>query len=120
AWKERLLGAISDACVRHSRRDPRDSAEAEQVLYDQLDGVLHACCERLPIEVLVQSPQWCVNLVLTPLDLTAACRGMLDRSLAIFRGVLEMASSHGPIGAMIATSPAACLPGLVPALEPAA
>jgi hypothetical protein len=37
AWKERLLGAVADACVRRSRRDPRDSAEAEQALYDQLD-----------------------------------------------------------------------------------
>ena len=39
-WKERLLNAVADRCVRQSRRDPRDSAAAEQSLYDQLDGVL--------------------------------------------------------------------------------
>src|SRR5436305_841609 len=28
AWKDRLLDAIADRCVRQSRRDPRDSAVA--------------------------------------------------------------------------------------------
>src|SRR5262249_38678159 len=40
AWKERLLGVAADACIRRSRRDPRDSAEADQMLYDQLDPLL--------------------------------------------------------------------------------
>lgn len=40
AWMDRLLDSVSDRCVRLCRRDPRDSAEAEQALYDQLDTAL--------------------------------------------------------------------------------
>ncbi len=39
-WKNKLLDAVSDRCVRMCRRDQRDSAEAEQALYEQLDEVL--------------------------------------------------------------------------------
>src|SRR5581483_3443688 len=37
AWKDKLLEAVADRCVRRSRRDPRASAPAEQALYDQLE-----------------------------------------------------------------------------------
>jgi hypothetical protein len=40
AWKDRLLDALSDRCVRLCRRDPRDSADAEQALFEQLDDAL--------------------------------------------------------------------------------
>ena len=40
AWKDKLLDAVSDRCVRLCRRDPRDSAEAEQSLFEQLDDSL--------------------------------------------------------------------------------
>src|SRR5262249_33248306 len=36
AWKERLLDTLADRCVRLCRRDPRDSAAAEQALWEQL------------------------------------------------------------------------------------
>src|SRR5262249_8339806 len=36
-WKERILDGIADRCVRQSRRDPRDSAQAEQSIYEQID-----------------------------------------------------------------------------------
>ncbi|HEX4608489.1 MAG TPA: hypothetical protein VH092_09810 [Urbifossiella sp.] len=40
AWMDRLVDAVADRCVRLCRRDLRDSAEAEQALYDQLDAAL--------------------------------------------------------------------------------
>jgi len=40
AWKRRLLDGLAERCIRHSRRDPRDSGQAEQALFDQLDHVL--------------------------------------------------------------------------------
>ncbi|MFO0800961.1 MAG: hypothetical protein U0804_26140 [Gemmataceae bacterium] len=39
-WMDRLIDGVSDRCVRLCRRDPRDSAEAEQALYEQLDATL--------------------------------------------------------------------------------
>ncbi|HEV3143938.1 MAG TPA: hypothetical protein VGZ47_08655, partial [Gemmataceae bacterium] len=36
-WKDRLLNALADRCVQVCRRDPRDSATAEQGLYEQLE-----------------------------------------------------------------------------------
>src|SRR5207248_5445530 len=66
AWKARLLDAVADRCIRHSRRDPRDSSAAEQMLYEQLDGVLDACWQEQPVEVAVQGEHWCQNLTLRP------------------------------------------------------
>src|SRR5207248_11349664 len=40
AWTDRLIDAVSDRCVRVCRRDPRDSADAEQALFEQLDAAL--------------------------------------------------------------------------------
>jgi hypothetical protein len=39
-WMDRLIDGVSDRCVRLCRRDPRDSADAEQALYEQLDATL--------------------------------------------------------------------------------
>src|SRR5260221_727713 len=39
-WKDRILNALADRCVRTCRRDPRDSAAAEQTLYEQIDDAL--------------------------------------------------------------------------------
>jgi hypothetical protein len=120
SWKEKLLGAVSDACVRRSRRDPRDSPAVEQALYDQLDGVLEACRQRRPAEIAFKVGDWCPKLVLTALDLAAACRTVLERSLTVFHSVQQTAAAHGPVGAVVVTSTAALLPGLLAALERAA
>ena len=53
-----MLAVSADACIRRSRRDPRDCADAEQMLYDQLDGLLLACLERRAGEINVQSAGW--------------------------------------------------------------
>ena len=39
-WRERLLDALADRCVRLCRRDPRDSADAEQMLFDQIEDAI--------------------------------------------------------------------------------
>src|SRR5262249_11445843 len=39
-WLDRVLSAVADRCVRLCRRDPRDSAAAEQALYEQIDAIL--------------------------------------------------------------------------------
>src|SRR5262249_10625899 len=42
AWRERLLDGVADRCILKCRRDPRDSATAEQLLFEQLDAVVDA------------------------------------------------------------------------------
>jgi FHA domain len=117
AWKERLLAAVSDAFIRKSRRDPRDSAEAEQSLYDQLDGVLQACAEGDQAEVAVRSPQWYQNLVLGPADLAQATTALRDRALASFTTLCTAAASHGTPRVVVLTATASRLPGLLISLE---
>ena len=55
-WRERLLDAISDRCVRLCRRDPRDTAEAEQMLFDQLDEAIERSMtgQRISLSVRVR------------------------------------------------------------------
>ncbi len=115
AWKERLLDTVADACVLWSRRDPRDSAEAEQALHDQLDGLLLACHEGRPAEVTLKA--WSLQLPLNPSEVIASCRPLLDRALVAFEAAIEAAAAHGTVRTIVLNSAVARLPGLVPALE---
>lgn len=117
AWKDRLLAAVADLFIRTSRRDPRDSAEAEQMLHDQLDVVLAACASGQQAEVAVRSPQWYQNLVLGPQDLAAACTQLRDRTMAAFNALCSAAAGHGSPHAVIMTPPAGRLPGLASAVD---
>src|SRR5258708_21790906 len=73
AWKERLLDAIAHRCVRQSRRDPRDSALAEQSLFEQLDGVI-AGCRRGPLAASVSpAPNSGRKRLLRRAELGAGC-----------------------------------------------
>ncbi len=115
AWKERLLDTVADACVLRSRRDPRDSAEAEQTLHDQLNSLLLACQEGRPGEVTLKA--WSLQLALNPSEVAGACRPLLERSIAAFESAVDAAAQRGPVRAIVLTSAAARLPGLVAALE---
>jgi len=116
-WKERLLGVAADACIRRSRRDPRDSPDAEQMLYDQLDGLLLACLERRSGEITVQGANWSHAMILSAAELTAACRSLLDRTVNAFHLCHEAAAQYGPLRTVVVSLAASRLPGLVPALE---
>jgi hypothetical protein len=58
AWKDRLIDAVSDRCVRLCRRDPRDSAEAEQSLFEQLDEALDTARGGQRISLTVRTAHW--------------------------------------------------------------
>jgi hypothetical protein len=73
AWKSRTIDGIADCCIRHSRRDPRDSGAAEQMLYEQLDDVFDTIRQEQMVEVVVQGASWCQNLILRPEDVRAFC-----------------------------------------------
>lgn len=117
AWKERLLNVTAERCVRQSRRDPRDSAPAEQMLYEQLDNALDACRQGQMAELVVQTAQWCQNLVLRPDEVAGYCAPLLRQTVTGMQTVLATAEFHHSPSALLVTPAAAHLPGLLAALE---
>jgi hypothetical protein len=115
-WKGRLLDAAADRCVRQSRRDPRDSATAEQMLYEQIDGALDACRRGQMAELIVQMAHWGQNLLLRPDELSAACSPLLRQALAEVRPLRD-SLPPGMSPTVLVTDAAGRLPGLVRALE---
>lgn len=109
AWKERLLDAIADLCIRQSRRDPRDSGAAEQLLYDQLEDVFDAGTLDQLVEVIIRAAGWCQNLILQPRQVRAFCARLLGE-------VTEEAEAAFPEklndSRLVATAAAGRLPGL--------
>jgi hypothetical protein len=117
AWRERVLNMVADRCVRLSRRDPRDSAAAEQMLYEQLDHALDACRRGQLAELVVQSTTWCQNLVLRPEELAGWCSGFLRQAIDGMRPVHEVPQVYEHPSVVVLSDSAASLPGLVGALE---
>jgi hypothetical protein len=117
AWKERLLAAVADRCIRQSRRDPRDSAATEQTLYDDLEHVLDGCREGRPVELAIQTPRWYQNLILPPEDIVTFCtplvRPVVDALEALLAGNKPEA---GPLLVLL-TAAAGRLPGLAAAVQ---
>jgi hypothetical protein len=119
AWINRLLEVVADRCVRQTRRDPRQSADAEQSLYDQLGAVFERDADSDRIELNVVDAHWSSHLMLHPADLAAGCTPLVQQTLTLMRGFPPKGSGHGPAAAVLVTPAASRLPGLVPALEEA-
>jgi hypothetical protein len=117
AWKQRLLDAVADRCVRQSRRDPRDSAAAEQALYDRLDGALEAGWQGRTAELIVETAHWFQNLFLRPDELVGFGARLLRQVLALTEAFRTVALAHGEVRNVFLTGAAARLPGLMAALE---
>ncbi len=113
AWRERLLNGVAERCIRQSRRDPRDSPQAEQSLFDQLDVLLEACRQGRPAQVGLQTVQWYQNVALRPEDTVALCAPLAREALAFIIG-----ACRGELpGAVVLSAAAARLPGLTVALH---
>jgi hypothetical protein len=119
AWLNRTLEYAADRCVRLTRRDPRQSAEAEQALYDQLAALFEKDLSSDRIDLHCEANQWSQHLMLHPADLAACCTPLVQQTLALMRGFLAKATGHGPAAAVLVTPSASRLPGLVAALEEA-
>jgi pSer/pThr/pTyr-binding forkhead associated (FHA) protein len=117
AWKECLLTAVADRCVRQSRRDPRDSALAEQALYDQLDATVEAARVGRLAELVVETPTWYQNLILRPDEVTGFCAPLLRQTLEVLAAVRSAAGSVAAAAPALLTASAARLPGLAAALD---
>jgi hypothetical protein len=116
AWKDRLLAGLSDRCVRVCRRDPRDSAAAEQALYEQIDGALDQIRQSQRVEIVVRSTHWYQNLLLSGDDFTGFCTGLLKPTLAAVRELVQ-SSVPEPPQAVWLTHAVGRLPGLSAALH---
>jgi hypothetical protein len=117
AWLGRLLDGVARRCIRQSRRDPRESAEAEQCLYDQLADLLGDHPEG-PLELVIQAPpSLYLGLSLQPAELASLCAPLVQQAAAEVRSFLSAVASFGPVGAVLLTGTAGRLPGLAAALE---
>jgi hypothetical protein len=117
AWKMCLLNAVADRCVRQSRRDPRDCANAEQTLYDQLDRCLVRAKEGKIAELLVQTTQWYQNLFLRPEELDAICRPLVEKVLVQIQAFLAKSDGSARLQRVLVSGAAWRLAGLAPALQ---
>jgi ATP-dependent Clp protease ATP-binding subunit ClpC len=115
-WKERLLARIADHCVRVSRRDPRESPDADQRLYEQLDGVLESCSQNRPAELRVQGAQWYQTLTFQPAEAVAACAALARQVAGEVAAVLAWAEQQMTSATVYFTAGAGRLPGLAAAV----
>src|SRR5262249_47371827 len=116
-WLCRLLDGAALRCVRLSRRDPRESAETEQVLFDQLAAVLDTHMGNEPVEMVLPTPHWYQHLRFPPAELSAFCAPLVQRAVAETQNFLAAIAALGPVGTVLLTTSAARLPGLATALD---
>lgn len=116
-WKERLLDALADGCVLQSRRDPRASPQAEQALYEQLDGVMEACRQGRLLQLALPAAQWFQNLIVSPDQPPVFCQALVQEATQEFGRLLARPWTEGPPSVILLTASAGRLPGLVQALR---
>jgi hypothetical protein len=116
-WLVHLLNGVANRCIRRTRRDPRELAETEQDLYDQLIQVLRPDPGDKLIELVLQTPHWYQNLMLHSDELRVLCEPLVRQAVAEWRGFRETLHQYGRFTALLATAQAAKLPGLVAGLR---
>jgi hypothetical protein len=116
-WKERLLTARSDRCVRVCRRDPRDSAAAEQSLYEQIDESLDLIRLGQKVVLTVRAAHWYQDLELAPEEFDNYCSTLTGQAVDGIRALLNSGLQTAPPRAVWLTHEAGRLPGLAQSLH---
>jgi hypothetical protein len=116
-WLNRLIEQCANRCILLSRRDPRESAEAEQSLCDQMRRILSEGTSGARVDVSLTAKNWSQHLMFTPDELAAFCLPLAHQALAQLQSFLPAVAAGGPIGAVLVTHAASCLPGLMRTLE---
>ena len=116
-WRDRLLDTLSDRCVRLCRRDPRDSAEAEQMLFDQVEEAIDRARTGQRVSLSVRTAHWYQDLVVTPADLDAFCAPLWRQAADELRHLVASLNEPEPPRAAWLTHDAGRLPGLAAALH---
>jgi hypothetical protein len=116
-WKDRLLDAVADRCVRLCRRDPRDSAEAEQALFEQLDEALDRARAGQRISLYVRTAHWFQDVVQQAEEFEAHCAALARLAGDSVRDFTNGIGLAEPPRAVWLTDSAGRLPGLVRAVH---
>jgi hypothetical protein len=116
-WLCRLLDGASLRCVRLSRRDPRESADTEQLLYDRLAELLDSRGREQMAEIVLQTPHWYQHLKFSPDELAALCSPLVRRSLVELQHFMAEIAELGPVGVVLLSYTASRQPGLTAAIE---
>jgi hypothetical protein len=114
-WREQVIRCVAEECIRLCRRDPRESPEADQSVFDQIDDVLEQCSQSRSAVVRVQAVAWYQEVTVRPEAVAGGC-GILGRQAAdaIWRYVLRATTRHEEPAVWL-TAEAARLPGLAAA-----
>jgi hypothetical protein len=112
AWKDRLLDAVSDRCVRLCRRDPRDSADAEQALFEQLDAAIERARAGYKVSLTVRTAHWFQDVILHPDELDGYCAALARGAGEAVRDLLGSGTLAVPPRAVWLAHDAGRLPGL--------
>lgn len=120
AWVDRLIDGIADRCVLMCRRDPRDSAVAEQAIYEQIHDALDRMPAENSIHVHVRTAHWYQDLRLATEDFESMAAPLTRLAIDSMRQAAAAAHSAAPVMArpdlVWITADAAKLPGLVSAV----
>lgn len=111
-WRERLIDGVSDRCVRLCRRDPRDTAAAEQVIYDHLDEAMDAARQGQKVTFHVRAEHWFQDIALQPDEVEGYCGGLVTAAVEGLRQLIHDGGSEVPFRAVWLTHAAGRLPGL--------
>lgn len=117
AWKDRLLDAVSDRCVKLCRRDPRDSAEAEQLLFEQLDEAFDRARAGQRIGLTVRTAHWFQDIVQQPEEFEAQCSALVRLAGESVRDFVTGIGLAEPPRAVWLTDAAGRLPGFIRAVH---
>lgn len=115
-WIRKLLDGVAQRCVRHSRRDPRESAATEQAVYEQVVALLDQGVSRVA-QLNIQGPGWFSNLMLQAEDLAAMVTPLLRQFLVDLDSTLATVESLGTLACVVVTHSAAGLPGVVSTVQ---
>ena len=116
-WKDKLLDAIADRCVRMCRRDPRDSADAEQMLFEQLDEAFDRARAGQRIGLTVRTAHWFQDVVQQPEEFETQCAALARLAGDSVRDFVSGIGLAEPPRAVWLTDAAGRLPGFVRAVH---
>lgn len=116
-WKGKLLDAVAERCIRQSRRDLRESGQAEQGLYDQFDAALEACRQGRLIDLAIQGERWYQNLILRPDDFVDFSASLVRQAVDAVAVLAATTMAGETIRTVLLTAAAGRLPGLATAVE---
>lgn len=115
-WKDRLLDAVADRCVRLCRRDPRESADSEQALFEQLDDALESARHGQPIRLSLRAAHWYQDVTQQPDEFDGYCAILARDSADAIRDLVLGSGLPLPPRAVWLTPAAGRLPGLANAV----